>query len=379
MPSPALTPADVGKPTLAQLGTVLMLVRDAFAWIDGRGRIVWCNPAFDALVGVEPRALTGTPIVESLPLQRDAQLVTGAAHPTQRVLGEDADIDEIYELVLGNRRRVVEVFARRGVVEGEPGAVVVLHDITETARAHRELQLLNTKLEATNAELEAFSYSVSHDLRTPLRAIDGFSQALLEDYADVLQAEGKDYLRRLRAAAQNMGRLIEDLLRLSRVTRAELVWTDVDLSAISRAIGEQLAAAAPERRVELAIEPGMTVRGDEHWLRQAMENLIGNAWKFTSKTSAARIEVGTMTEHATGERVFYVRDNGAGFAMPRAEKLFAAFQRMHTAEEFPGTGIGLAIVRRIIRRQGGRIWAEAEVGKGATFYFTLASDIASTP
>jgi light-regulated signal transduction histidine kinase (bacteriophytochrome) len=175
-----------------------------------------------------------------------------------------------------------------------------------------------------------------------------------------------------------MGRLIEGLLRLSRVTRADLVWADVDLSAMCRAIAGELVESTPERRVDLVIAPGMTVRGDEQWLQQAMENLIGNAWKFTGKAPRARIEVG-VTAGQGGEHVYFVRDNGAGFAMPRADKLFVAFQRLHTNDEFPGTGIGLAIVRRIIHRHGGRIWAEAEVGKGATFYFTLPGDITSSP
>jgi light-regulated signal transduction histidine kinase (bacteriophytochrome) len=311
-------------------------------------------------------------------VQRDGRPVTGEAHPAHRVLAENGDLDEVYELTLDDGHTVVEVFARRGRINGDTTAVVIVRDITETARARSELELLNAKLETSNAEIEAFSYSVSHDLRTPLRAIDGFSQALLEDYGGVLQAEGKDYLRRLRAAAQNMARLIDDLLRLSRVTRAELVWTDVDVSGMCRAIGEELAASDPGRRVELFVEAGMTARGDPQWLRQAFENLLGNAWKFTSKTPRPQIAVGALPDRS-GEIVYYVRDNGAGFAMARADKLFAAFQRLHTADEFPGTGVGLAIVRRIIHRHGGRIWAEAEVGKGATFFFTLPSDTKGMP
>jgi len=363
--------------TLGRLANTLALVRDAFAWIDGQGRIVWCNPAFDALAATDHLGLLGVPIVDVLHLQRDSRPVTHDAHPARRVLTETDDVDETYEVTHGNERTVVEVFARRGRVDTDTTAVIIVRDITETARAQSELKLLNAKLETSNAEIEAFSYSVSHDLRTPLRAIDGFSQALLEDYGAVLQAEGKDYLRRLRAAAQNMARLIDDLLRLSRVTRAELVWGEVDVSAMCREIGAELAASAPDRRVELVVEDGLTVHGDAQWLRQAFENLLGNAWKFTSKTPRPRIEVGTTPDRA--ETVYFVRDNGAGFAMARADKLFAAFQRLHTAEEFPGTGIGLAIVRRIVHRHGGRIWATAEVGKGATFYFTLPSDTKSMP
>jgi PAS domain S-box-containing protein len=369
-------------PSAAELGALacaLALVRDGFAWMDTDGSIVWCNPAFATLVQADGASLVGTRISETLHLYRDGQSIPRDAHPARRVLAEQDDIEEVYEAIVGKRRRVVEVFGRRGRIGGTEGAVVVVHDITEAARAHSELKLVNTKLEASNSELEAFSYSVSHDLRTPLRAIDGFSQALLEDYGDVLQAEGKDYLRRLRAAAQNMGRLIDDMLRLSRITRAELEWQDVDLSEMCRAIVAELVANAPERRIEISIEAGMHARGDAHWLHQAMENLLGNAWKFTSKTGSPRIEVGATSDAESGERVFFVRDNGAGFANERAEKLFAPFQRLHGADEFPGTGVGLAIVRRIIHRHGGRIWADATIGKGATFYFTLPSDIASTP
>lgn len=359
------------------VGAAVGLVRDALAWIDDAGRIVWCNPAFETMVGADPPSVFGAPLSEMLHLLRDGQPVSGDEHPARRVFLE-ADIDGVYEAILGGRHGVVEVFGRRGMIEHESAAVLVVHDITEAARASAELEQLNAKLEATNAELEAFSYSVSHDLRTPLRAIDGFSQALLEDYADVLKDEGKNYLVRIRAAAQAMGRLIDDLLRLSRVTRTELAWTDVDLSAMCRSIATELATSTPTRQVAVVIPDGLVVRGDERLLRQTMQNLLGNAWKFTTNTPHAQIEVGAMPSSVPGAPVYFVHDNGAGFDMARAEKLFGAFQRLHTSEEFPGTGIGLAIARRIVHRHGGRIWAEAERGKGATFYFTLPSDQGSS-
>ena len=366
--------------TLGRLGSALGLARDAFAWIDGEGRIVWCNAAFDALVGREHIELLGAPVSGVLALQRDGATVAGDAHPAHRVLAQPGDIEELFDAEVSGNRVVLEVFARRGLIDHEPAAVLVIHDITEAARAHRELEALNTKLEAANSELEAFSYSVSHDLRTPLRAIDGFSQALLEDYGAVLEPEGRDYLHRLRNAAQNMGRLIEDLLRLSRVTRAELQWSDVDLSAMCRSIAAELAASTPERYVDVTVADGLTLRGDERLLGQAMRNLLDNAWKFTANTPAARIEVGEVpAADRNKSKVFFVRDNGAGFDMARADKLFGAFQRLHPVDEFPGSGIGLAIVRRIIHRHGGRIWADAAVGKGATFYFTLSAEPASTP
>jgi signal transduction histidine kinase len=228
---------------------------------------------------------------------------------------------------------------------------------------------MNEQLRAVNKELEAFSYSVSHDLRAPLRHIDGFTQALLEEQADKLDEKGQDHLRRVRSAARRMAELIEDLLRLSRVTRAEMRHEWVDLSDLARSVLEELRKTQPERRAEFIIASGLTVEGDGQLLRVVLENLLGNAWKFTQKCPSARIEFG-VTQH-DGQRTYFVRDNGVGFDMTYAGKLFAPFQRLHTVEEFPGTGIGLATVQRIIHRHSGRIWAEGEVGKGATFYFTL--------
>ncbi len=225
------------------------------------------------------------------------------------------------------------------------------------------------QLEAVNRELESFAYSVSHDLRAPLRAIDGFSLALLEDYEDKLDQEGKEYLHFVRDAAQRMARLIDDILRLSRVGRAEMIFENVDLSAMAASVVGELRQQSPERQVDISIQPSLTVCGDSDLLRIVLENLLGNAWKYTSKSAQARIEF-AATER-DGERVYYVRDNGAGFDMAYVDKLFTPFQRLHTEAEFPGTGIGLSIVRRIVTRHGGRVWAEGEVDKGATFYFTI--------
>ena len=235
--------------------------------------------------------------------------------------------------------------------------------------ASRELEDANRDLEATNRELEAFSYSVYDDLRAPLRSIDGFSQILLEDYSDELDEEGKDYLSRVRAASQRMGRLIDDLLGLSRVTRSALRWEPVNLSTQAREIIADLCKREPERRVEVEVSDGLVAYGDARLLRVVLENLIGNAWKFTEKESEARIEFGVT--RFTGAPAYYVSDNGAGFEMAYADKLFGAFQRLHGSEEFEGTGIGLATVQRVVHRHGGRIWAEGEVGRGATFFFTL--------
>jgi signal transduction histidine kinase len=248
-------------------------------------------------------------------------------------------------------------------------------------KAGRDLEDANRELEATNRELEAFSYSVSHDLRAPLRSIDGFSQIILEDYAEELDEEGKDYLCRVRTASQKMGRLIDDLLGLSRVTRGALNRKRVDLSALAMEVAEELREAKPERKVEFSIQKGLEVWGDPRLLRVALVNLIGNAWKFTEKKHEARIEFGLDEELSRRGHipVYYVRDNGAGFEMIYADKLFGAFQRLHGQDEFEGTGIGLATVQRVVHRHGGRIWAEGEEGRGATFYFTLRPGLRLDP
>ena len=231
------------------------------------------------------------------------------------------------------------------------------------SREHTEALLRAT--EAANQELEAFGYSVSHDLRRPLRAIDAFSRALVEDCAAQLSPEGLEHLNRITAGTVRMGELIDDLLALSKVTRGEFRREDVDLTALATSITGELARNEPERRVELAIAPEVRANADAKLLKIVLENLLNNAWKFTSKVPVAKIEVGFA------DGAYFVRDNGAGFDMKYAKTLFAPFQRLHTDKEFAGTGIGLATVSRVIQRHGGRIWADAAVGEGATFQFTL--------
>jgi PAS domain S-box-containing protein len=245
----------------------------------------------------------------------------------------------------------------------------ISHDITERKQVIAELSAAKLAAEDANRELESFSYSVAHDLRTPLRAIDGFSQALFEDYGDRLDAEGRRYLTRVRDAAQRMAELIDDLLTLSRVTRSELRRDRVDLSALAHTLLAAFQRVDPERRVELVIAPGIVADADPQLAAIALDNLLGNAWKFTSKRPDARIELGVTG--TAGVPTYFVRDNGAGFDMAYRDKLFGVFQRLHPESEYPGTGIGLATVARIAQRHRGRTWADGKLGEGATFYFTL--------
>ena len=254
----------------------------------------------------------------------------------------------------------------RGILRG---FAKVSRDMTERRRAEDEIKRQNALLAAANKELDAFSYSVAHDLRAPLRAIDGFSQALLQDYQEHIPEDGRMYLERIRAGATRMAQLIEDLLTLAQISRHEIAHSEVDLSRIAEEVAAQLPTSEEGRAVQFSIAPGLFVSGDRRLLRIALENLIGNAYKFTSKQPAAQIEFGR--QNGGGESVFFIRDNGPGFDMQYADKLFGVFQRLHRDSEFPGTGVGLATVQRIVHRHGGRIWADAAVGKGATFYFVL--------
>jgi PAS domain S-box-containing protein len=268
-------------------------------------------------------------------------------------------------------------FLRRALPVRDPAGAITrwfgtCTNIDTVKHTEDVLRRANVETDAANRELEAFSYAVAHDLRAPLRSIDGFSQAILEDCADQLDAQAKSNLARVRAAAQRMARLIDDLLSLSRLSRTELHHERVNLTRMARAIEARLRKNEPERNVEFVVQEGLVVEGDATMLAAVLENLISNAWKFTSHRAAAHIDVGVRVTH--GQPVYFVRDDGTGFDMAHATKLFAAFQRLHATSEFPGAGIGLATAHRVIRRHQGRIWAESEVDRGATFFFTLGPE-----
>ncbi len=297
---------------------------------------------------------------------------------------------ETYTLCGHHRRKdgttfPVEVRLSLCEIRGSRYYLGLVRDITDRRRAEEALQELNATLEhrvaertreltAANRELESFSYSVSHDLRAPLRAIDGFARALGEDYESMLDATGRDYLNRVTAAAGRMGQLIDDLLGLSRISRLDLTRHQVDVSSMARSIAEDLHRGQPGRGVEFQIKEGVTLNGDHRLLRVLLENLLGNAFKFTAKKPVARIEFGSYRE-ADGQQVCFVRDNGAGFDLQYGHKLFGAFQRLHSVREFPGTGIGLATAQRIINRHRGRVWAEGRPNEGATFYFSISEHV----
>jgi light-regulated signal transduction histidine kinase (bacteriophytochrome) len=270
--------------------------------------------------------------------------------------------------------------------DGTPMILLAIEDATEKALALDALHKLNrelddrvsertAQLEAANRELEAFAYSVSHDLRAPLRALDGFSDELLRCYADRLDDRGQHYLQRLRSGTQRMGQLIDDMLQLSRLNRVAMKREPVDLTTLAEGVAADLRGREPDRTVAFFIEPGLSTIGDAGLLGVALENLLGNAWKFTSKKLSATITVGRQTHE--GAPAFFVRDDGAGFDMAHISNLFGAFQRLHTQREFPGTGVGLATVQRVVHRHGGQVWAEGVPGEGATIHFTLPQEESS--
>jgi PAS domain S-box-containing protein len=355
--------------------------QSAIALSDLAGNLTYVNPAFLRFWGYDQdQEMVGRPVVEFWQLDEKAAEVVRLLDAGQTWSGEltaRRKDGTLFDVAVG--ASIVMDQASRPV-----GRMATFIDITERKRAEEEINQLNleleqrvrqrtAQLEVANQELEAFAYSVSHDLRAPLRGIDGWSLALMEDYHDQLDAQAQQYLGFVRTEAQRMGQLIDDLLQLSRVTRSDMQSTRVDLSVLAQTVTTRLRAEQPGRQVELVIQPGLSALGDARLLEIVLTNLFNNAWKFTGLCPAARIEFG-KTE-IEDRQAFFIRDNGVGFDMAFAQKLFGAFQRMHKLSEYPGTGIGLATVQRIVHRHGGRVWAEAQVGQGATFYFTLEEEV----
>ncbi|MHA2425697.1 MAG: PAS domain S-box protein, partial [Candidatus Thorarchaeota archaeon] len=339
---------------------------------------LFVNESFANIVGYTPNELIGadsTSIIhpeDVAKIRNETEIRKSGESSTYqvRVVRKDGDV------------RIVRISAipsrdDNGRIEG---TVAIINDITERVKAEREVRQLNeelaqrveertAELQAANKELESFAYSVSHDLRAPLRSIDGFSNAILEDYYNVVDDTGKDYLTRIQKGARGMSNLIDAILSLSKITRANMDRIDVNLSTLSEEAIIELQATDPEREVMVDIQENIVMRCDKRLMRVVLQNLIGNSWKFTKNRPVSRIDIG-LTE-MDGKQVFFVKDNGVGFEMGDKEKLFKPFQRLHKADDFEGSGIGLATVQRAIARHGGRIWAESQKGSGTTFFFTL--------
>lgn len=346
------------------LAAVIDSSDDAIVTKTLEGIVTSWNPGAARIFGYSEAEMVGTPLMRLIPEDR---------------LSEEAEIlrkiragERVAHFETIRRRKdgcLIHISATISPIRNGKGDVVaaskVARDVTKLKLAQQEIAEAKEAAERSTRELDAFSSSVAHDLRAPLRRIDGFSLALLEDYQDKLDQQGKEFLEFVRESATHMGKLIDDLLGLARMTRVDLRTETVDMSALAHKISAPFIAAEPSRKVELVIAEGMTVAADAGLMSVALENLLSNAWKFTRHASPARIEFGRT------KGVFFVRDNGAGFDMAYASKLFGIFQRQHSSAEFEGTGVGLATVERIVRRHGGRIWAGAAPGQGATFQFTI--------
>ncbi|MEK7700065.1 MAG: PAS domain S-box protein [Planctomycetota bacterium] len=355
--------------------TIIKTAMDGFWMVDTKGHVLDVNDAYCNATGYSREELQTMSVsdVES------AETAEATARHIQQIKEIGGDRFETLHRCKDGKIIDIEVSANYQKIEGGR-FFVFLRDITERKLAEEEIKRLNAgleqrvrertaQLEASNKELESFSYSVSHDLRSPLRAIDGFSRMLLDDYADRLDAEGNRRLDVIRDSAQKMGQLIDDLLAFSRMGRREMTHSDIDMAGLARAVYEELRTATPERMLQFTVNTLPPARGDQSMIRQVFANLLSNAVKFTRPRESAIVEVGGRAEER--ENVYYVMDNGVGFDMQYVNKLFGVFMRLHSVEEFEGTGVGLALVQRIIHRHGGRVWAEGKVNEGATFYFTL--------
>jgi PAS domain S-box-containing protein len=357
-----LAPADL-------LAAIINSSDDAIIGKTTDGMITTWNPAAEHMYGYTAAEIIGQPITVLCPPDRTAEI--------QEILGKIRSGERIPYHETTRQRKDGTIFPvsvaispvwddRHGLV----GASSIARDISERFRIQAELRLRTADLESAYRDLETFSYSVSHDLRAPLRALDGLSIALLEDCGHSLNETGLGYTKRIRAAAEQMTSLIEDLLNLARVSRAEIHPQELDVGAVAAGIAEEHRHQEPDRQVRFTIQQPLWATADPTLIRTVLQNLIDNAWKYTSRRDDATIEFG-MTPGGTSCNRFYLRDNGAGFDPAYAGKLFKPFERLHTAAQFPGTGVGLASVKQIVERHGGRVWADGALGAGATFYFTL--------
>ena len=371
---------DILQETTDYLNKLIDYTNAPFVVWDTEFRITKVNHAFERLTGYSSDELVNTELSMYFPKESRQQSMDQVKRTSSGEYWESVEISILQKD--GNVSYMIWNSANLYDKDGETITATIAQgiDITERKRMADEIKQMNLDLEqkvedrtseltAVNKELEAFSYSVSHDLRAPLRSIDGFSQALLEDYGDKFDETGTDYLNRVRNATLDMGNLIDDLLNLSRITRGEMKYSEVDLSMLVSDIAKRYKAEDPNRQINFVIDEGVKANGDERLLRAMLENLMSNAYKFSSQEPIAKIKFGVT--NINDENAYYVCDNGVGFDMKYSDKLFGAFQRLHSKTEFPGTGIGLATVQRIIHKHGGHVWAESELGKGATFYFTL--------
>ncbi len=365
------------------LRVVSAAANDAIIMTDNMGTVAVWNEAAQRIFGYSEQEAQAKKLSELIVPERyradfeQGFSPSGGAHRGS-VTGKPM---ELAALRKDGTEIITEYSLSRLSMDGISHVIYIVRDITERRRAEDEIHWLNQSLEQrvmertrelkrSNEELEAFSYSVAHDLRAPLRSINGFSAILSAEYAGGLDARAQDYLQRIRAATSRMGDVMDDLQALAYASRTELQRQEVDMSAIAREVAASLRETAPQRRVEFLIAPGMVASADPSLMRIALDNLFGNAWKFTSKRENATVEFGLTTDE--GKQAYFLRDNGIGFDPAFSGKLFGQFQRLHTDKEYEGTGIGLAIVARVIRRHDGQIWAEGAVEQGATFYFSFA-------
>lgn len=360
----------------AEIETLINSISDAVVYTDTKQRILLANPAVTTVFGFTQDELAGKTL--ELLYTDAADFERAKKNRYTFTLGQ---CRPVYETCYRHKDGTVFVGETRDAVVRDPhdaplGFISVYRDITERRKAEEEISKLDRELkqkveelEESNRELEAYTYSVSHDLRAPLRSVSGFAKAMVEDYADRLDDQGRDFLVRIHNGSERMDRLINDLLHLSRISRQEIAFGRADLSTVATTLVAEMRRDCPERAVQVEIQEGITAHADHGLMWIVIENLIGNAWKFTSKKNTAKIVFGS--DEKSDKTVYHVKDNGVGFNPAYADRMFRPFQRLHSDTEFEGTGIGLAIVERIIRRHGGKIWAEGEVGKGATMYFTL--------